>query len=319
MKRFIKIIFTYLGILAVITLIINAIYIRLERSDSDDTEKFTKIPQNINICNFGSSHGLYAFDYEDFGDNYVCFNFGLKYQKLSYDYRLFENYKDRIDDGAIVYIPISYFSLFGADDELSDDFPERNKRYYKILPADLIKQYDWKTNIYVNYLPSLAVGENIINVLTGRSRNINDKIWSGVATDIDISANANLNYENQIVIDRFDENGVRIINVSEISALKDIIEGCYKKGCMPILITTPFLREFYDEIYENDPEFFKDFYSLVESISNETGVSYFDYSHDERFCDNKEWFRDVDHMNKFGAREFTSILLKETANIELEK
>jgi hypothetical protein len=72
------------------TLIINTIYVN-NAGYGDDIDKFKTVPYDITICNFGSSHGRYGFNYSDVSDEYNCFNFAMSSQSLSYDDRILNN------------------------------------------------------------------------------------------------------------------------------------------------------------------------------------------------------------------------------------
>ena len=143
MKRFFCKLIMFTVTISIITLAVNYLFIKMDKSNPNGTNKFDNIPNTLDVCNFGSSHGLYGFNYADVQRNgYTCFNFGLVSQSISYDYRLMQQYGNHIVEGTIVFIPISYFSLFGKDEEDYDDFESKNKRYYLILPPELIKHYD---------------------------------------------------------------------------------------------------------------------------------------------------------------------------------
>ena len=75
-----------------------------------------------------------------------------------------------------------------------------------------------------------------------------------------------------------------------------------------MLITTPF-SSYYNGLVPNS--FLNDFYDTVNRVSSDTGVSYYDYSHDERFYDNLSLFSDSDHLNEEGAVYFMEILEEE--------
>lgn len=297
-----------------ITLCVNFAYMKLDKFDSDDTKKFQSIPPFITVCNFGSSHGRYGFNYEDVvGED--CFNFGLVSQSLSYDRRLFDCYEGNIAKGAVLFIPVSYFSFYGGEEQSTDGFEEKNKRYYKILPTSMIKNYDKKTDIYTNYFPSLATdASNLIKVLLGMSYDPNDEYWSQVSTDIDLTADVEAAYKRHLIKNKLDESGNRIVNQEELDSLKYIINSCKEKGVIPVLLTMPYLQEYTDEIKKNCPEFFGEFYSLINEISEETGVAYYDYAFDNRFINNYAWFANGDHLNKEGARHFTNILMDEVVH-----
>ena len=51
-------------------------------------------------------------------------------------------------------------------------------------------------------------------------------------------------------------------------------------------------------------------------IANDTSVNYYDYSHDDRFYNNLDYFSDSDHLNEEGAAYFTDILWNEVEELE---
>lgn len=317
MKKFIKTVLIFVIITAVITCGINYLYIVRDNSDPQNIRKFQEMPSSIRICNFGSSHGMYGFNYEDV-ESETCFNFALAFQVLSYDKRLFDYYEDYIADDAVVFIPVSYFSLFGNPEITGDEFPNKNKRYYKILPKEYIKEYDLKTYIYVNYLPSLSEGINLIKTLILGAEDTNEEIWREKASEIDVKEDAEAACERHLFRNKLDENGNRILNEEEIEALISLINACYDKGCTPILITTPFTKEYTDEIKKEDPDFLRCFYEQIDKVVADTGVLYYDYGFDNRFDSNYEWFMNSDHLNEEGARQFVNILMDEVVHYGTE-
>lgn len=311
MKKFIKNLTVYVLILTLLVAFLNAAFVRMDQSDSYGTDKFKELPDSIQICNFGSSHGLYGYNYEDVSQELQCFNFGLSSQTLSYDERLFWQYREHIKEGTIVFLTVSYFSFFGQPETEAADFEAKNKRYYRILPKNLIKNYDKVTEICVNKIPILGVScQNVIKALLGFSKNDNDSVWQEKATDIDIVAHGQERAEGHIRKNKMDSHGNQLKNQEEIDALYELIQGCKDQGAIPILITPPYLREYTDEV-KKDVSFYDEFYGIVDKIVQNTGVPYYDYAFDERFSQNYEWFRDSDHLNKEGARNFVQVLMKE--------
>lgn len=312
MKKFIRNILVLIIVNVMAVEAVSLAYVKLDREDSDYTNKFAYIPDKLQICNFGSSHGLYGYNYEDISHKSDCFNFALVSQTLSYDYRLFQNYRHHIDKGTVVFITISYFSLFGIPEINTDGFVSKNKRYYSILPDDLIKEYDLLTDLSVHYFPALSVDFfSLVKTLLGRLSDFNDENWQETALQADAAADAKAAYERHIVNNKYDDAGNRIVNEEEIMALYDLIEGCKEKGAIPILITTPYLREYTLEAEKNADGFFDGFYSVIRQVTADTGVEYYDYAFDKRFSGKYSWFMDSDHLNKEGARNFTDILMQE--------
>lgn len=313
MKKFLKKIVCLISIVALTTIVINECYVRMYGANPNYTDKFSEIPEQIQICNFGSSHGLFGYNWEDYEQSYNCFNFALEGQFLSYDYRIFENYKEHIQEGTVVFITISYFSLFGKSENYEHNFESKNKRYYTILPNSLIKEYDLKTDIFVRYLPALGTDtSNLVRTLLGKEReDKNDMEWNITANGTDVAEDANRAYYRHIIRNKFDENGKRIKNTEEIEALYNLVEECKKRGAIPILITTPYTKEYTEKVASDSDNFYDDFYSLINKISEDTGVEYYDYAFDKRFSSNYSWFMDSDHLNKEGARNFVDIIMNE--------
>ena len=79
-----------------------------------------------------------------------------------------------------------------------------------------------------------------------------------------------------------------------------------------MLITTPFSSYYNAPVSET---FFDQFYSTVNRISSDTGVSYYDYSHDARFSENLAYFSDSDHLNAEGAAYFMEIITEEVPEL----
>ncbi|MBQ8698953.1 MAG: hypothetical protein IJ812_03395 [Schwartzia sp.] len=311
MKKFISKLVLFVLLVSAVVGVINVAYMKMDISDKDDAKKFASIPEHIQICNFGASHGLYGFNYADFEDKYSCFNFGLSSQTLSYDFRLLKHYQEHIGKGTIVFIPVSYFSLFGKSEVEGKDFFAKNKRYYRILPREAIKEYDIWMDLGMNYVPALLVNPmDVVKTLVGKSSNSHDWTWRKKATEVDVVKDAEKACIRHLVTDKFDDQGNRIMNKEEIEALYNVIGICRERGAIPVLITVPYLEEYLSEV-QSDETFFDDFHATMDEIVRNTGVEYYDFAFDARFIHNYDWFMNSDHLNKEGARAFVDILMDE--------
>ena len=312
MRKFIKLLSVYVCILALIVLFVNCWYIALDHRDPNNTNKFNNVPDHIQICNFGSSHGLYGVNYEGYEDTYTCFNFALNSQTLSYDARILEYYQEHLQEGTIVFVTISYNSFFGIPETEYADFETKNMRYYSFLPANLIKNYSIKTNILSKF-PSLYAYETLPLALIGHYLDADTSLsgWEAVADEYHLPDNTTHAIKNHLITGKLDENGERIINQEEIDALYDILEICEAKGAVPILVTPPFSLVYNNLIDIRVKDFAADFEAVINSIVSDTGVTYYNYAKDIRFNKDFTYFRDTDHLNKMGAKLFTNILMEE--------
>lgn len=317
MKKFIRNLIIFLAVIAVIVGLINGVYLWHEQGNfgtmgtkrNDDSTILT-VPEGIQLCNFGSSHGLYDFDYSALSEQYTCFNFGLPSQTLSYDARILENYSSHLKEGAVVIIPVSHFSFFGKTETEGQSFASKNKRYYRFLDPENIKEYDLKTDILVSYLPALTVEDPIALVRKLLSPRGGTDLWCTVTDEAAAKAHAAPRYKN-FIESKKDENGKRIVNQEEIDALYRMLELCDKNGYQPVLVTTPYLDAYNEQVRQNDPAFYDEFYDLIRQVTEKTGAPYYDYSEDARFATAYDLFFNTDHLNRSGAAAFTSILYEE--------
>lgn len=278
---------------------IEMVYRKNNKLDSDNTFKFKNVPSGIEICNFGSSHGELGFNYEMLEKKYVCFNFGLSAQTLSYDYRLLQNYINNIKNGAIVFIPISYFSLYGTDNGQTNI--SKDKRYYKIMDKKYIKDYDPVFSIYMKFESIESMTSNLVKTLLNKSEpnyvqiNRYNRIGS-----IEIAKTDVIDVEK--VLDTH-------INNTELTALYNMIDLCREHGATPILLTTPFTRVYNNHMIDDNPKLIEDFADMMKKISNELKVDYYNFSCDKDYIDNYSLFFDCQHLNKMGALTFTDEIM----------
>ncbi len=109
------------------------------------------------------------------------------------------------------------------------------------------------------------------------------------------------------------DNKTEYFMPERIDELYDIINYCKGKDITPVLITTPF-SSYYKELVSE--EFLKEFNDTVNKVKTDTGVSYYDYSEDERFYKDLTYFADCDHLNEKGSEYFMNILLDEVAELD---
>ena len=324
MKRFVRIVFLYFSFLFVVLICINLLYVSRNYPDRYGVAQYDNIPSEIEVCNLGSSHGVHSYYYEEFEDEYTCFNFALDSQGLSYDERILEEYKDSLKEGCVVIIDISYFQFWGSTDVNSDDFLSYNKRYYRILSPERIIAYDWFTDMIVKRFRCLdtAPGEVIKTILFGCKEKEEVKSYPEVSSVVDtykLEEDTYLSSRRHIFDNKRDEQGTLIINDAEMDALDEIVKVCHENGFKPVFVTVPYLKEYKNAIREVDSAFLDSFDKMIRKKSKELHVEYWDYSDDIRFCDDYSLFYNGDHMNTTGAEKFTAIVFDEVIEDMIEK
>lgn len=271
---------------------------------SREVARFEYIPDTISIANLGSSHGLYGFNYDEINVD-SCFNFSMCSQDFVYDYNMLDYYQERFESGAIVFLPISYFSLYGANIEKAANFENSNLRYYHILDYKHIFNADLEYYIKNRYSPILLTDYTLLynSIITDVET---DSPWPNRTSNAgDIK---NLEERAVVAHDRHYKADDPTINGQKSDALEDILNYCAEKNLQAVIVTTPYL-ECYTSLFSD--EFLKNFNDDVKYYSDKYNVPYLDYSHDEQFSNNLELFYDPDHLNVYGGRAFTSTILND--------
>ncbi len=282
----------------------NCLYLKIglyERNPEFSITKFRNVPDDIEVCNFGNSLSAGAFRTYD-GIDKTCFDFALSAQSLSYDYRILQQYKDCIGENGIVFITLSYF-CFQFDEENEGGFSAKNERYYYFLHPQYIKDYSWVEYAYINTFPVLW--QSPVSLIQKTEAYIDD-IDNGTKENyIDYQENAKKLYGVRSVTDLC---GDLIVNTEELNSLYGMIDICEEINAKPVLIITPYRKE-YTDLFDNN--FYDQYYSLLSDICNEKGCELFDFSHDVRFNNNDDCFADVYHLTHYGSEKFMDIISKE--------
>lgn len=290
---------------------LNKSYLKIDDEKYLDVSKFSTLGvyvQDVQIGNLGSSHGAYDFYYNDLTERgYQCFNFANTSQSYNYDFAVLKEFGDYMTKGSVMFIPVSYFSF---NNEVVNDTEREamSLRYYHCLSPENIPDYDLYIDIVTHKFPILSAGEDILKLFPNLSL-----IAYAADTDgdgIDEEAFANRAQERY---SRHFDNKEEYFMPERIEELYEIIDYCKEHEITPVLITTPFSKYYRDLVSE---EFLTEFESVVNKISSDTGVSYYDYSYDARFRGNLAYFMDADHLNDEGAAYFMEILMEEVTELK---
>ena len=293
----------------IIIYMLNIPYKQIDNDKYMDILKFETLEvqdQEIQIGNLGSSHGLYDFSYDNIAnEGYSCFNFANTSQSYNYDYAVLKEFGHYLTDGSVLFIPVSYFS-FNNEVVNSTEAEAMSIRYYHFLSPENIPDYDLYVDIVTTKFPILSAGEDIMQLFP----KLNTALTAHAAGDgIDVNRFVQLAQERY---NRHFNNKEEYFMPERIQDLYDILDYCREHDITPVLITTPFSKYYIDLVSQ---EFLQEFYATINTIASNTGVNYYDYSHDERFYENLEYFADSDHLNDAGAALFTAILWYEVEEL----
>ncbi|MDR2746208.1 MAG: hypothetical protein LBB77_02075, partial [Treponema sp.] len=273
------------------------------------------VPQNIQLANFGSSHGRYDFEWSD--SPYQAFNFGLDSQLHLYDYALLRQYSKHFDKNAVVIFLIEYFEIEMIKINYSDQIP----RYYRILDKKYTPEYSFWDYIRYAVFPLLSAGDNIRLIVYDINPEVAfQKKWYSTMSEEELAE-----YSSKHHIDWTTDSpdGTTLQKGAEgfvhnQKILSDIIDYCLARELQPVLISTPITGIFNDVFEERTSDFFETFYRFSREISEKyPNVPYLDYSHDKRFENDISLFFDGDHLNIYGAKKFTSIVVEDIQSLGL--
>lgn len=267
--------------------------------------------ETVEIANVGSSHGAYDFTYDNLTeDGFSCFNFGNVSQTYEYDLALLKEYGQYLEDGCLLFIPISYFS-FNNETVNETEAQALSVKYYHCLSPKNIPDYDLFTDIVTARFPVLSAGEDLLELLPEKLTVHAQEEDSDV--EMDAAAIAEFADRAAARFDRHFNNKENYFLPEREAQLQELIEYCKEHEITPVLITTPFSFYYTDPIPE---DFLDRFYGTVNRIASDTGVNYYDYSHDSRFSKNLTLFSDSDHLNAEGAGYFMEILAEEVPELQ---
>lgn len=263
-----------------------------------NVRRFLDAPKEIQVANLGSSHGQNGFSYLNHPE-LASVNLAYGYQTLDQDERVLENYIDRFAKGSTLYIPISSFSLIGEPSTRSDILA-LNRRFYYFMRRDLIIDFSWR-----EWLAAISPG---LFYPSWRAEYWNtdefDAVANRTADPSGAQRDAETTVEGHILM--YQTNAGYSIRQDNVDCLTRMIALCREHDVTPVLITTPFLREYNDLIPE---DFLAVQLPFLASFSVEQGVRYLDFSRDSRFIDSYDLFVNSTHLNSDGALLFTDLVL----------
>lgn len=234
------------------------------------------LPEEIKKLNLGNSHGVYSFDHTGEGS----FNGAQESQTFYYDLKVLKKIYPNIQEEAIVFLPISYFSFSSNELWSSRDL-------IKYLRSFSLKDFKGRMKfeyIFYNFFPLFySIKKKLDKKKVRSKKTLEQRIKGHVKFFRDKSK---LKYNEEL--------------------LNEIIELLQKKKCKIFLITTPFYKEYNNFFSKKELE--KDFFDILNHFSKIHNVTYLNYSENSNITNNKGFFHDFDHLNSDGKKKFLKIL-----------
>lgn len=302
-KLFIKSVFLAIPLFIVLGIIEYKLG-NIENSYSIKKKNLQEVIETIEILNLGSSHAYMGIDPSSF--SFKGFNMANVSQSFFYDYKLLEKYIDKASKLKIVLLPVSYFSFgFSLSDnseywrcyfyERYEKLPiENNANLINMKRCSMFALYGNKESLnYILKLFKVNLAENINKNGAYLETNYDTNLFKNSISD-SLGKIRTTIHDKTFSIDNTDDN---------YKYVEKIIKLCKQKNVTPVLITTPVYQTYYKNM---NPEIWNATQDLIDKLSAEYGIKYYNYLKDSRFT--IEHFRDNDHLNPAGARMFSSII-----------
>ncbi|MDB4271055.1 hypothetical protein N9896_03055 [bacterium] len=264
------------------------------------------IKEKLDIINLGTSHGS-DFSYSGLSIHGASFN--RAGNTLYYDLQNYKFIKNHLSDGAIILLPISYFS-FGLDENRTDrgvDNPFVNE-FYEYLPRKSIYSYSEKRAIS---LKINRIQKNFMNLFPKEKKKKKKKKKK---SPLDTLSHEQMLKEFAIKrVVHHKKIGTYSNPDKNINYLKTLIDDAKQSGYHPILITTPFYKEYVEEFGADWLS--KNYYQYLSLISKQYNIPYLDYGNENSISSKPELFKNSDHLNKKGISKFNVILFDDLVNL----
>lgn len=261
-------------------------------------------PEDITLLNLGNSHERDGLRYEKFY-NGTSNNFALSSQPFYYSYQILVNNCENINDNAVVLIPISYFDWYFDYKGFCLDDKTLNDRYYGMLNPNQMLLFDVDDYFNMGVFPILSAGQSVQNIYNDLPEPNIEPINETVVNNVEDIAELKCQAWNRDIM--ADDDNKESVYQDNLRCVKNIIDYCYEKGYVPVLLVSPVTRTLTETMGE---EFIADFDEKNNKlVSLYPDILFLDYSRDEQFCDNLEYFKDSDHLNSIGGDVYTQRVL----------
>lgn len=279
------------------------------KSTYNNTDRFNHVPDRIQLCNVGTSHGCWGLKWEDYPE-LNAFNFASLAQPFYMDLIILKHFESKIEENAVVIIPLSFHQIYNYWKE------GYSETYHLFLSK---KEYPyWRKKKYITTALFPVISSGIQSCLGYIRNDIPQDQMDRFHQDWVFTQWSE--QEMRESIDKygaqwfFNQNAPFYENSYEknFDAVCKIVDYCYEHNWKPIFITVPVYSYFYETFGKIAPYQKNGFYQFsADLLLKYPGIPYWDYSHDSEFSSNIELFFDDDHLNMYGAEKFTARIIED--------
>ena len=256
--------------------------------------------RDCDFCNVGSNSGLFGFDWESAGVNGA--NFATGPQSLAQGFALLEHFADRLAKDCTVFIPICPFSSISVPDRYG---PERQYKIYPFMSGKDIYLWTPERAAAVDKAVAAATAK-----WTGADPRLleADKPVAPEAFRASVDSLLKCWRKDFEIADFTAPLSARNRRAFQANAkiMRKGLEMCRAKGWRTIVVLPPVTR-YYDAVFPD--KVWRQYVDDFVAATRVEGVPYWDYSRDERFRDDANFFNSL-MMNRRGRALFTAELVR---------
>ena len=217
------------------------------------------------------------------------------WQHHIFNYYVLKQYKDNFVQNSVLLIPISYFNITRIE-------KESPRRYYTFLDKENIPGWNFKEYILYKYLPFFSI-KNAWKIYINKD---NEQFWMGKTNHSyeDFISQSEMYFSWWMDDDPDIEKGEEGFQYN-IAAVSKIIDLCYSRKIIPVLVSTPQTDKLND--LHTEADFFNTFYRFTDVLKEKySELIYLDYSQNAEYSSDYSLFFDSTHLNSKGAKKFTA-------------
>lgn len=263
----------------------------------------TKI-ESVDTIILGASHAYYGINTTMLDS--PSLNLAYISQDIYYDNQILLNYLPSARKLKKVIISLSYPSLEGNIENSVESWRTSYYKQFWQIPARslLPKLSDYsflalfgvqasREYLIESKLPKTELLDDFGNPTNPRLTN----------AELKQSADKTINYH---------ESAMRSDSITtNTKYLTEIIEALHRRQVKIIIITTPCLPNYYENI---NAQKYSEMQNIIKEFAQRYDIKYYNYLHNKSF--NEDDFYDADHLNTQGSEKFTRILMQDITNLQ---
>lgn len=318
MKKYILGVLCILVVIGIAFTFIESLY----TNDIHKAVRYLDTDSDFDIVSFGSSHG----------SSFKCNDLPIKGHRINkaantlyYDYQNFSQVKEHLRPGTLVIFTVSYFS-FGLDENRTLDKDDSYLNdYYEYLGQSEIYDYQWgkRTKMWMHRVqknfknlldttsePDLRIlsrseynkAHHHPKIIARDNKQYIASLFQNTEVDIEEHRKALSKHARQRARSHTRQAEFKPTGRQNIYYLEEAIKSCQQSSLVPVLVTTPFYRDYKKRFKQK--WLHQNFYKYIIQLTQKYRVLYIDYSEDDRMTDEAILFYNSDHLNIEGKDVF---------------